>query len=67
MVALLPIDARRATRVGMTSQSAAVCSVPSAFTADGVRSLVNITPCPTKTPSSIDTPSHTKVWLEILQ
>ena len=36
---------------------------------DGARieSLVNITPWPTKTPSSSVTPSQMKVWLEILQ
>ena len=28
---------------------------------------MNTTPCPMNTPSSIVTPSHTKVWLEILQ
>ena len=28
---------------------------------------MNITPCPTKTASSIVTPAQTNVWLEILQ
>src|SRR5262249_3583582 len=63
MVAWLPIDAPRATRVGTSSQSASVCSCPSAANARGTRSLVNITPCPTKTPSSIATPSQMNVWL----
>jgi len=28
---------------------------------------MNVTPCPMNTSSSMLTPSHTKVWLEILQ
>ena len=67
MVALLPIGAPRPTRVGTSSQSASVCSRPSGVSARGKRSLVNMTPWPTKTPSSIVTPSQMKLWLEILQ
>ena len=67
IVALLPIDARRFTSVGTTVQSASVCRLPSALTARGCRSLVNITPWPTNTPSSSVTPSQMNVWLEILQ
>ena len=53
MVALLPIDARASTSVGTSVQSASVCRLPSALTARGCRSLVNITPWPTNTPSSM--------------
>jgi hypothetical protein len=67
IVALLPIEAPRLTRVGTSCQSASVCRPPLALTARGTRSLMNITPCPMNTSSSIVTPSHTKVWLEILQ
>ena len=42
--------------VGSSSQSASVCSRPSPAVARGVLSLMNITPCPTKTSSSIVTP-----------
>ena len=68
IVALLPIEARRLDQrrhhrpVGLGLQ-AAVGVRPRA----GSRSLVNITPWPTNTPSSIVTPSQMKVWLEILQ
>src|SRR5258706_442815 len=61
-----PMDAPRRTTVGTTAQSASVCSSPSAVTARGKRSLVKVTPWPTKTWSSICTPSQMKVWLEIL-
>ena len=67
MVAWLPMDAPRPTRVGISCQSASVCSCPSAVSARGNRSLVNITPWPTNTPSSSVTPSQMNVWLEILQ
>src|SRR5690606_22031159 len=44
MVALLPMAARRPTRVGTQTQSWPLCRAPVAVTADGKRSLVNITP-----------------------
>jgi hypothetical protein len=65
MIAPLPIEAPRQTRVGMTRQSASDWSRPS-FVARGSGSLMNITPCPTKTSSSTVTPSQMKVWLWIL-
>src|ERR1043165_5516911 len=61
-VALLPMLARVLTRVGITFQSEADCSEPSALTARGYGSLINITPWPTNTPSSMVTPSQIKVW-----
>src|SRR5262249_42127207 len=67
MVALLPIEARDRTSVRTTDQSASVWSAPSSVTALGYVSLMNITPWPTKTPSSIVTPSQMNVWLDILQ
>src|SRR5262249_5961675 len=67
IVALLPIDARDRTSVRTTDQSASAWSAPSAVTALGYVSLMNITPWPTNTPSSIVTPSQMKVWLDILQ
>src|SRR5262245_37515164 len=66
MTAPLPIEAPRHTRVGTTCQSASVCGRPSAV-ARGSRSLMNITPWPTNTSSSIVTPSQTNVWLDTLQ
>ena len=48
------------TRVCTSVQSASVCMRPSATTARGNRSLVNMTPWPTKTPSPIPTPSQMK-------
>jgi len=67
IVALEPIDAVRRTSVGSTDQSDSPCGEPSSFVARGRRSLVNITPCPTNTSSSIVTPSQTNVCEEILQ
>lgn len=67
MVALLPMEACRLTRVGMTTQSFSDCSSPVAVTAPGYRSLVNMTPWPMNTPSSMVTPSQMKEWLDILQ
>ena len=55
------------TIVGSTVQSASDCGLPSGFVARGKRSLVNITPWPTKTSSSITTPSQMNVCEEILQ
>ena len=55
------------TSVRVSVQSASVMSRPSSSTARGRRSFVNITPCPTNTPSSRVTPSQMNVWLEILQ
>ena len=40
---------------------------PPSVVARGNLSLMNITPCPTKTSSSSSTPSQTNVWLWILQ
>src|SRR5439155_10328343 len=62
----LPTDAPRHTRVGTSCQSAAVCGSPSSLVARGSRSLMNITPWPTNTSSSIVTPEQTNVWLDIL-
>ena len=45
----------------------AILCVPASVTADGYRSLMNITPCPMNTPSSMVTPAQTNEWLEILQ
>src|SRR6185295_3107696 len=67
MVALMPMDAPASTRVGTSTQSASVCSSPFGASARGNKSLVNITPWPTKTPSSMVTPSQMNEWLEILQ
>ncbi len=66
-VALLPMEAPRRIRVGSTCQSASLCRLPSSLVARGKRSLVNMTPWPMKTSSSIATPSQMKVWDEILQ
>src|SRR5260221_661444 len=63
----LPIEAPRLTSVGLTVQSASLCSAPVAPVARGWRSLMNMTPWPTKTSSSIVTPSQTNVCEEILQ
>ena len=49
------------------SQSSAVCRAPASVVARGVLSLTNMTPWPTKTSSSIVTPSQMNVWLWILQ
>ena len=56
-----------ATTVRSSCQSSAVCSSPFCVVARGNLSLTNITPWPTNTSSSIVTPSHTNVWLWILQ
>src|SRR5580765_2926530 len=66
IVAPEPIVAPRRTIVGTIVQSPSPCSSPRSFTARGKRSLMNITPCPTKTWSSISTPSQMKVWLDTL-
>src|SRR5262249_1658691 len=60
IVAFDPMDARRQTRVDSTFQSAGPCGLPSSVVALGNLSLMNITPCPTKTSSSIITPSQIK-------
>jgi len=56
-----PIDAPRLTTVFRHFQSASVWSPPPGLVARGRRSFVNMTPCPTKTSSSISTPSQIKV------
>src|SRR5262249_51784428 len=61
-----PIDALRLTSVRSRLQSPSPCSRP-ATVARGWRSLMNITPWPTNTSSSIVTPSQTNVCDEILQ
>ena len=66
-VAFVPIEAPRFTRVNSTLQSASDCRLPSELVARGKRSLVNMTPWPMNTSSSISTPSHINVWEEILQ
>ncbi len=60
----VPMDAPRLTSVGTTAQSASVCSLPSPEVDLGYLSLMNETLWPTKTSSSIVTPSQIKVWLE---
>src|ERR1035437_696867 len=67
MVQLLPRDALALMRVSRTFQSASDCKLPSVLTALGYASLMNMTPWPTNTPSSIVTPEQIKLWLEILQ
>src|ERR1700722_1559191 len=67
IVAPDPIEAPFFTKVSSTFQSDSVCRFPSAAVARGNVSLTKVTPCPTKTSSSIVTPSQTNVWLEILQ
>src|SRR5229473_3265029 len=67
ITAPLPIDAARRTAVSSIGQSFSVCGDPSRLVARGLRSLMKITPWPTKTSSSIVTPLQMKLWLEILQ
>src|SRR6476619_4937296 len=67
IVALEPIDAPRFTTVGSTFQSASVCSSPAAVVARGYESLMNMTPWPTNTLSSMVTPSQMNVSLDTLQ
>jgi hypothetical protein len=66
MVALLPMDARFFISVGMQAQSSSDWSDPDIVVAFGYLSLINITPWPINTSSSIVTPSQMKEWLEIL-
>ena len=54
--------APRRTMVVTTCQSASVCGSPLGDVARGCRSLVNMTPWPMNTSSSIVTPSQMKVW-----
>ena len=61
-----PIDAPRSTTVVRSTQSSTVCRAPDLDVARGVLSFTNITPWPTKTSSSIVTPSQMNVWLWIL-
>jgi len=67
MVAPEPIDARFPTTVRSSVQSCSVWRLPSSAAARGRRSLMDITPCPTKASSWISTPSQTNAWLWILQ
>src|SRR2546427_8003765 len=53
MVAPEPIDAPARTSVGSTAQSFSVCRAPFAAVARGYESLMNVTPWPTKTLSSM--------------
>src|SRR5260370_10939365 len=62
-----PIEAPFLTNVVAALQSASVWRPPSLVVARGYKSLMNVTPCPMNTPSSIVTPSQMNVWLEILQ
>ena len=66
MVAFEPIEAPFLINVGVHVQSSAPWSCPSEPVACGNKSLVNMTPWPTKTSSSMVTPSQIKLWLEIL-
>jgi N utilization substance protein A len=61
-----PSDAPRSTTVRSSDQSSSAFGSPDSVVARGNLSLTNRTPCPTKTSSSISTPSQMKVWLEIL-
>src|SRR5216683_802550 len=61
IVAPEPIEAPFLTSVGSTFQSLSVCNSPSGAVARGWVSLVNVTPWPTKTSSSIVTPSQMNV------
>src|SRR3989304_4883580 len=67
MVAPDPTDAPFFTTIGSTFQSFSVCNSPEDVVARGYVSLINVTPCPMKTLSSIVTPSQMKVWLVFLQ
>src|SRR5689334_15884284 len=67
IVAPDPIDAPFLTKVRATFQSASVCICPLEVVALGYKSLMNITPWPMNTLSSIVTPSQMNEWLEILQ
>src|SRR4051812_38702650 len=62
-----PIEAPRPMCVGSNSQSSSVCRAPPSPVARGRLSLMNITPCPTKTSSPMCTPSQMNEWLWILQ
>lgn len=62
----VPMLAPFFTTVGMTLQSASVCSCPFSLVARGYLSLINETLWPIKTWSSIVTPSQINVWLETL-
>src|SRR5262249_38342056 len=62
MTAPLPTLAPRQTRVGSFVQVPAAAAA-----ADGCRSLVNSTPWPMKTSSSMTTPSQMNVWLWMRQ
>src|SRR4029079_18990924 len=62
-----PIDAPRSTTGTSSDQSSSDWSAPDSDVARGVLSFTNITPWPTKTSSSIVTPSQMNVWLWILQ
>ena len=55
------------TIVGTMVQSSGPRMELSGFTACGNRSLMNMTPWPTNTPSPIVTPEQMNEWLEILQ
>ena len=60
--------APRSTTVGSSSQSSSRLQLARRRSSRAGRlSLTNITPCPTKTSSSIVTPSQMNVWLWILQ
>src|SRR5437879_3450002 len=67
ITAPLPIAARRLTRIGSSFQSLGCFAEPSALTAVGQRSFRKVTLWPTKTSSSMLTPSQMNVWLWILQ
>src|SRR5437667_498167 len=67
IVAPEPIEAPLLTTVRSTFQSASVWSSPPLVVALGYESLMNMTPWPMKTLSSMVTPSQMNVWLEILQ
>ena len=67
IVAFDPMAARRRTFVGSNCQSLRRCNSPVSVVARGNRSLMNITPWPMKTSSSMVTPAQIKECDEILQ
>src|SRR5438034_8484383 len=62
-----PSQAPRSTTVRSSFQSCSVFMAPDSSVARGNLSLVNRVPWPTKTSSSISTPSQMNAWLSILQ
>jgi hypothetical protein len=64
MVAAEPMEAPALTTVGSTFQCIARCGSPVRVVARGYWSLMNVTPWPMNTPSSMVTPSQMNVCVE---